>query len=137
MEWLLKLVLGPALDTLVKWRQAELAAKGQHENHVEAIALKTLELDAREAELNNQAKSQIRGKWYEPENLFAYGIAFPYWFTAVTIDFVIAPALGYEHVTLPLKGETAVTMGMIMGFWFGKRMITSIGGVIAQAFAKR
>jgi hypothetical protein len=141
MEKLFQWIIGGALSPIIKGAldgyKLKLDATNTHEQKATDIALKHMELDMREAEINNQAKMQIRGRWYEPENLFAYFIAFPYWFVAITMDFILLPAMGIDHVTFPLKGETATAMAMIMTFWFGKRAITSIGGVIAQVFAKR
>ena len=136
IQWLISTALGPVLNTLVKWRQTELAAKGSREKIVENLALRSLELDAQEARLNGERKGQILGKWHAPENLFAYLIAFPYWFTVITLDFLIFPAMGIEHATAPLKGETAAVMAMIMAFWFGKRTIGAIGDIVARVFGR-
>lgn len=137
MQWLVSTALGPILNTLISWRKTELEAKGSHEKIAESLTLRSMELDQQEARLNNDRKMNINGKWYVPENLFAYAIAFPYWFTAITLDFLVFPAMGIEHATDPLRGETAVIMTMIMTFWFGKRAITSVASIIAGAFGKR
>jgi hypothetical protein len=137
MKWLIELALGPFFNMLVNWRKAELEAKGSHEAKEENIALRSLELDQMEARLNSDRKNHIDGKWYAIENLFAYAIALPYWFQVITLDFIIFPWVGYDHTTAPLKGETAVVMGMIMAFWFGKRAINTVGNVLTQVFGRR
>lgn len=128
---------GPVIKLALGAYTEKLKATGQHENKVVELAAKTLELDAQEARLNAQAKSEIRDRWYAPENLFAYTIALPYWFTVITMDYLIFPALGIEHATGVLQGDTAVAMTMIMTFWLGKRAVTSVASIIAGAFGKR
>lgn len=115
----------------------KLDSTNNHEAKTLELATKALELDALEARLNGERKRDILGYWYAPENLFAYFIAFPYWFTTITLDFLIFPALNIEHATMPLKGETAVIMGMIMTFWFGKRAVMGVAQIIGAAFGKR
>lgn len=135
--WLLSTALGPLLNTGLDGYKAKLASVNSHEAKQVELAGKAMELDAREAKLNNDEKALILGRWYAPENLFAYAIAFPYWFTVITMDYLIFPALGIEHSTDPLKGDTAVIMMMIMTFWFGKRALTTVTSIIAGAFGKR
>lgn len=138
---MIKLILGflggPVVNLLLKGYVEKLKADGQHDNKVVELAGKQMELDIQEARLNNDRKRDILGVWYAPENLFAYFIAFPYWFVVITLDFLVFPALDIDHATAPLKGETAVVMGMIMTFWLGKRAITSVASIIAQAFGRR
>ena len=136
-KWIIGAALKPFLGTLLDGYKARLAAQGDQANREERLAVKAMELDAQEARLNADRKRDIIGHWYAPENLFAYFIAFPYWFTVITLDFLIFPALGIAHATAPLKGETAAIMAMIMTFWFGKRAVTSVAQIIAQAFGKR
>lgn len=137
MKWLIELALGPVLGLLLKWRKQELEARGSRDKIAENLAVKSMELDMQEARLNADRKRDILGKWHAPENLFAYFIAFPYWFTVITLDFIIFPALEIEHAVDPLKGDTAAVMMMIMTFWFGKRALTSVASIIAQAFGRR
>jgi hypothetical protein len=136
-SWALSTALAPIIRGGLDAYKLKLDSTNNHEAKVTELAVKQMELDGQEARLNNERKSRIDGKWYAPENLSFYLIGFPYWFTAITVDYLLAPAFGYEHVTLPLKGETAVIMGMIMAFWLGKRTITSVATVIADAFGKR
>jgi hypothetical protein len=137
IKWALSFIAGPVMKAGLNMYTEKLKAAGQHDVKVVELASKQLELDGLEARLNNERKMNLNGHWWAPENISFYLIGFPYWFIAITVDYLIAPALGYEHVTLPLKGETAVVMGMIMGFWLGKRTITSVATVIADAFGKR
>lgn len=134
---LLSIITGPLFGTILQGYTEKLKASGQHDNKVVELAAREMQLDATEARLNAQAKSEIRDRWYAPENLFAYTIALPYWFTVITLDYLIFPMLGIEHATGPLKGDTAVAMTMIMTFWLGKRALTSVASIIAGAFGKK
>lgn len=135
--FLLSGALSPFISAGISLYREKLQSVNSHEAKEADLAARWMELDAREARLNADTKRDILGHWYAPENLFAYFIAFPYWFVVITVDFLISPALGFEHATGPLKGETAAVMAMIMAFWFGKRAVTSVASIIAGAFGKR
>lgn len=137
IKWAISFLSGPIIKAGLDLYGKKLEAQGSHEAKTLELAARTLELDALEARLNNDRKSNILGHWHAPENLFAYLIAFPYWFTVITLDFLVFPALGIDHATGALKGETAAIMAMIMTFWFGKRTINTVASIIAQAFGKR
>lgn len=134
---IVSIITGPLATLGLNIYKEKLKSLGDQANREERIALKTIELDQQEARLNADRKRDILGKWHAPENLFAYFIAFPYWFTVITLDFLIFPALGIDHATAPLKGETSAIMTMIMTFWFGKRTINTVANIIASAFGKR
>jgi len=134
---LVSIITGPLLKTALGAYVEKLKASGQHENKVVELAARTLELDAQEARLNADTKRNILGHWYAPENLFAYFIAFPYWFKAVTVDNVIGSIWELGWSTPALQGATAEIMMMVMVFWFGKRSITTVATILASAFGKR
>lgn len=135
--WFLSGALAPLIRGALDGYKLKLDATNNHEAKEVELASKAMELDAQEARLNADRKRDILGHWYAPENLFAYFIAFPYWFTAITLDFLVFPNLGIEHATDPLKGDTAATMAMIMAFWLGKRTVNTVANIIASAFGKR
>lgn len=137
VTWLLSGALAPLIKGALDGYKLKLDATNNHEAKATELASKAMELDAQEMRLNAGRKRDLLGNWWAPENLFAYLIAFPYWFTVITMDYLVFPALGIEHVTDPLKGDTAAAMAMIMGFWFGKRTIGAIGDVVARIFGKR
>lgn len=130
-------VTGPFFKLLLSGYIEKLKASGLHENKVVELASQQMMLDGQEARLNADRKRDILGHWYTPENLFAYFIAFPYWFVVITMDYLVFPALDIKHATLPLQGDTAVVMMMIMTFWLGKRAITTVASIIADAFGRR
>lgn len=134
---IISFITGPFVKLGLGIYKAKLESTNNHEKLVEDLAIRQLELDQHEARLNNDRKRDILGHWYAPENLFAYFIAFPYWFQAITLDFIIFPWFDYPHITYPLKGETAVVMAMIMTFWLGKRAVNTVVNTIASAFGHR
>lgn len=136
VSWLLSGALGPLIQGGLQAYTIKLQASGQHDAKVVELAARQMVLDGQEARLNADRKRDILGHWYAPENLFAYFIAFPYWFKAITVDNVIGSIWEFGWSTPALKGETAAIMAMIMTFWFGKRTINTVAKVIADAFGK-
>lgn len=142
--WLKLLQLIPGISSLIQWAgniainlySAKLSATGAHEAKVVELAARELQLDDTEARLNAQAKSQIRDKWYAPENLMFYCVALPYWFKAVTVDNVIGSIWELGLSTPVLHGDTATAMTMVMVFWFGKRGVENVASILSAAFGK-
>lgn len=133
-------VIGSILNAIgnfgVKLYDAKLAAQGSHEAKVVELAGREMQLDALEARLNEQAKAQIRDKWYAPENLMFYLVALPYWFKVVTLDNTLGSILDLDWSTPILHGDTASAMTMVMVFWFGKRGLENISSILGAAFGK-
>lgn len=134
-------VIGSIINALgnfgVKLYNAKLAAEGSHEAKEVEVVARAIQLDALEARLNAQAKSEIRHIWYAPENILFYFVALPYWFKAVTVDNVIGSIWDIGWSTPILHGDTAEAMTMIMVFWFGKRGIENVATVLGAAFGRR
>lgn len=71
MEWLIKMaatpiigaILNPVLDTYIKSQKNKLEAEGSAEARREHLAVKTLELDAKEAEVNAKIIVAEQGHW--------------------------------------------------------------------------
>lgn len=121
----------------VKLYDAKLQAQGTHEAKVVELAKREIDLDETEARLNSQAKAQIRGIWYAPENLFGY-IMVSYYGSAIFIDNVIVPKLGLNLAITPhLNGETLEASKLIMLFWLGARGAQTVAGIIAGAFGRK
>lgn len=121
----------------VKLYGEKLAAAGSHEAKVVELAARELRLDEVEARLNANAKTEIRGRWYAPENLMFYLIVLPYWFKAVTVDNVIGSIFELGLATPILKGDTAKMMALVLAFWFGQRTFNTVAGIIGAAFGRR
>lgn len=137
IAWAMSGALQPFLNFGLNVYKAKLDGTNSHEAKAVELAAREMELDAQEARLNNDTKARILGRWYAPENLFAYFIAFPYWFKAITIDNVIGSIWDEGWSTPALGGATAEIMMMVMVFWFGKRSITSVATILADAFGKK
>lgn len=120
----------------LKLFDAKLAADGAHDAKVVELAARQIQLDALEARLNSQAKTEIRHIWYAPENLFAY-IALSYYIKVITIDTVLGSIFDIGWSTPFLTGSTAVTMNMILVFWLGKRGVENVASIISAAFGKK
>lgn len=140
--WLLKLIPGATAlagslgGLLLKAYTARLDSQNSRDAKLAELAAKEIALDQRQAELDNAAKQQIRGRWWEPENLAFYLIAFPYFFKAITIDNTLRSVIGSQLFTPPLSGDTAKALMMIMVFWFGKRAIGDAVTKLAGLFKR-
>lgn len=141
--WFLKFI--PGVSQFIQWAgnigiqlySAKLSAVGTHEAKIVELAARELALDETEARLNADAKSQIRDRWYAPENLMFYLVALPYWFKAITVDNVIGEIFDLGWTTPHLQGDTAKAMTMILVFWFGKRGIENVATILGATFGKR
>lgn len=134
---MLKLILGfiggPIVQGIVDSYRAKLENDGNSDKMVTELATRAVELDSREAEFNNKYKLAMLGRWYEAVNLAGY-IFVIYLGSAVLWDNVIYPKLflGKWGYTGPVTGETAVFLGMVAAFFFGKRLAVNA----VEAFAK-
>lgn len=126
-SWLATTALAPLLSTGLKVYQAKLGADTDRSKMVADFASKSISLDRREAELNNDYRSKLLGKWTEPVNLLGY-IFVIYVGSAVLFDNVIYPKFFLHHwgYTGPIGGNTAIYVGMIATFFLGKRVATSL-----------
>lgn len=120
----------------IRLYSTKLQALGSHEAKVVELAARELQLDALEARLNAQSKTEIRHIWYAPENILFYFVALPYWLKAVTVDNVIGSIWDLGWSTPILQGDTAIAMTMIMTFWFGKRGVENVASILGAAFGK-
>lgn len=83
MEWLLKMaatpiigaILNPILNAYVTTQKQKLDAQGSHEARSEELALKTLELDAKEAQVNAQVIVAEQGNWVTRSIRPLFGLA--------------------------------------------------------------
>jgi hypothetical protein len=118
---------GPVVKLALESYKAKLQASGETQNRVEHIALREMELDSREAELNNDYRKSLIGRWYEPVNMLGYIFVFHFGKVVVWDN---ALQLGS---TPDLGGNTAKYAGMVAAFYLGKRTVDSTGALIANA----
>lgn len=120
----------------LKMYDAKLAADGARDAKVVELGARQIQLDALEARLNAQAKSEIRHIWWAPENLFAY-IAVTYYLKVITVDNVLGSVFDLGWHTPFLTGATNDAMNMIMVFWLGKRGVENVASIISAVFGRR
>jgi hypothetical protein len=106
--------------------QKKLDAGVSEKTLASALATKELELQAKEAELNNQLRIASIGKWYEPEHMFAY-IMVTYFGKIVLWDKVFS--LGSTDA---LHGDAATWAGLILTALFGKRGFENVARIWAS-----
>lgn len=63
MQWLIGLVTGPFFGLLLKAYTAKLTANNTSENIAQQVAIRALELDQREAEMNAKVVIAEQGNW--------------------------------------------------------------------------
>lgn len=112
----LKGLSGPFLDAY----KAKLASGVSHDTLAQGLSLRELELQQREAELLNEHKIAIVGKWYVPEKIMCYVVT-AYFTQLVVYDKMLG---GWtHHATDPLTGWAAVAAGMVLTYMFSKRTV--------------
>lgn len=140
MEWLMSkliatpiigAILQPIVNGLLTAQKQKLDAAGSHEARAAELAQRELDVEKREAELQEDYKKAIIGHWYEPANLAAYVFVL-YIGKVVVWDTMLG--LG---TTGAIKGNVGDWMGLIAGFLFGKRGAENVARTIAGAFGKK
>lgn len=114
-EWIAKSVIGGLAGPLLDGYKAKLAAGTSHDTLAQGLALRELELQVKETEVQGQMKIAMIGHWYEPEKIAEY-VCVSYLTKIVVWDVMLD--LG---TTDPIKGAVGVWIGMIFTFMFGKR----------------
>lgn len=107
------IIAGP----LVNAYKAKLDAGNTKENLAADLALRELDVQAKEIEAQHQLRIAQVGHWYTPESLFGY-IMVIYFAKVVLWDKVLA-----WGSTDPITGAAAEWAGIIMMFYFGKRTV--------------
>ena len=129
----LKFLTGAFLPAMLKAYQQKLLNDTNSDKILGELTSKALDLDAREAEFNNQYRISLLGRWWEPVNLLGY-LFLVYLTSAVLWDNVLYPKfyLGQWGYTGPVEGNTAVYIGMVATFFLGKRVGISLIEVVAK-----
>lgn len=129
--------LKPFIDGFLTYKKQELDATGSHEAQVEALSVKALELDRREAELNaavNMAELD-KGSWFArlPRPLMGNAVA-----VLVVKLLVWDLALGqwtHGH-TDKLSDQTLWVITTIIIAYFGGRTVEGVANTVANIFKK-
>lgn len=126
LAWLGNLLGGPFAKAAVDAYRAKLTAENSAEKVAADLAVKELDVQTREMELQTQLRVAEIGRWYEPDKLMGYAVAI-YFAKLLIYDKVLA--LG---VTDPLSGFAATTANLIVVFYFGKRGFENIVRILKR-----
>ena len=126
LSWLASFLSGPIVGAVIDGYKAKLAA-GNDKDRI-AADLAARELDVQRAEIEAQTALRIAqiGKWYEPEKLMGYAVAF---YVGKLLIFDKVLGLGS---TDPLGGWIETTANLIVAFYFGKRTFENVAKIIKR-----
>lgn len=122
---------GPVLEKAVDAYKAKLAAGNTTDKIAADLAGKELLLEQREAELQADYKRALIGNPLEPANLCAYI------FVAYVAKVVVWDTMFGWGVTLPIRGDVGVWLGMIAMFLFGKRGAENVAMIVSGALKRK
>ena len=130
LSWLASLLSGPIVNGVIDGYKAKLAA-GNDKDRI-AADLAARELDVQRAEIGAQNALRIAqiGKWWEPEKIIGYSVAF---IIAKVLVWDICLGLGS---TPEPKGWIANVTLMVIGFYFGKRGAENVAKIVAGALKR-
>lgn len=120
LSWLGNLLGGPFVKAALAAYQAKLTSENTTQSYKEQLAVKELDLQVREEELNTQYKIATMGAWYLPDHLMGYAVAI-YFAKLLVWDKVLAMG-----ATDPLAGWAALTANLVVGFYFGQQTVTNV-----------
>src|SRR4029079_17669534 len=130
-SWLASLISGPLIKSALDAYNAKLKAGNTTDKIAADLALRELDVQARELEAQSALKIAEIGRWYEPEKLFAY-VTLVFYGKVLLWDKVLA--LGSTDA---VTGEVAHWAGAIMAFYFGKRGIENVARIVGNRFGGR
>lgn len=129
---LANLIGGPIVSGLIGAYKAKLEAGNTSEHIAADLAAREMAVQEREVEAQKEIRIAQTGKWWTPENLFAYVLVI-YFGKCILFDKVLASILsGKPFLTDPIEGELLKWAGMIMIFLFGKRGFENIARIIKR-----
>jgi len=134
LGWLGNLLGGPFIKAALDGYKAKLDAGNTTERIAADLAVRELEVQKTEVQVQAQLKTAQIGHAWEPEKLFAYIIVI-YFAKIVIWDKVIGSFAGYTanvFRTDPLTGEAVGWAAMVMAFYFGKRGIENVARILKR-----
>jgi hypothetical protein len=120
LPWLSSFLGGPIVNGLLAAYKDKLNSEDTKHLYLTNLAQRELAVQQRELELQTEYRIASIGKWYEPDHLMGYAVAF-YFAKLLVWDKVLA--LG---VTDPLAGWAATSANLIIGFYFGSRAFSNV-----------
>jgi hypothetical protein len=136
LKWVLGKVFdfagGKVVSGIVEGYKAKLEAGNDSARIAADLAGRELLVQQREMEVQTQLRIAQTGRWYIPENLFAY-VLVVYFGKCILFDKVIGSLFGKDiFLTDPIQGDLLKWAGMIMLFLFGKRGFENIARIIKR-----
>lgn len=120
---------GPIVNAAIKAYTAKLAAGNTSEKIASDIAVRELQVQQREVEVQGEYKRALIGHWYEPTNLLGY-IMVIYVGKVVVFDKVLASLTG--GTTDSIEGAVGEWAGAIIMFLVGKRGFENVARIIRK-----
>ncbi len=130
LSWLASLLTGPLLNKALEGWKAKLAADNDADKIAADLAARELEVQRAEIEAQTQYRIATIGRWYEPEKIIGYSVAF---IIAKVLVWDICLGLGS---TPEPKGWIATVTLTVIGFYFGKRGAENVAKIVAGALRK-
>ena len=130
LQIILGFLSGPIIKGVIDGYKAKLEAGNNADRIAADLAGKELEVQRREIEVQNEYKTSLIGRWYEPTNLLGY-IMVIYVGKVIVIDKVLG--LG---TTDPITGTVGEWAGMIILFYVGKRGVENTAAIIARVLRR-
>lgn len=129
-SWLLSFIGGPIINGLISAYKARLAAGDTQSQIAATLAGQALQAQQTEIAADEKLRQASLGKWYEPEHLMGYAVAF-----YIGKCLVWDAALGLGS-TDPVSGFVGQTASTIVVFYFGKQAAINVARVLASIFNK-
>lgn len=129
-SWLASLLSGPIVSGVIDGYKAKLAAGNDKDRIAADLAQRELDVQRAELEAQTQYRLATVGKWYDPEKIIGYSVAFIV-FKVLVWDI----CLGWGSTPEP-KGWIASVTNLVVMFYFGKRGVENVAKIVAGALRK-
>ncbi|HWL31218.1 MAG TPA: hypothetical protein VNQ50_03715 [Xanthobacteraceae bacterium] len=126
LSWLASFLGGPVITGIIDGYKAKLAAGNDADKIAADLAGRELDVQAREIEAQKAIRIAEIGKWYEPDKLIGYAVAF-----IVLKVLVWDICLGLGSTPEP-KGWIASITNTVVMFYFGKRGFENVARIIRR-----
>lgn len=125
-SWLASFLSGPIVGAVIDGYKAKLAAGNDKDRIAADLAARELDVQRAEIEAQNALRIAQIGKWYEPEKIIGYSVAF-----TVAKVLVWDICLGLGSTPEPKGWIASVTLSVI-AFYFGKRTFENVAKIIKK-----
>jgi hypothetical protein len=126
LSWLASFLSGPIVGAVIDGYKAKLAAGNDKDRIAADLAARELDVQRAEIEAQNALRIAQIGKWYEPEKIIGYSVAF-----TVAKVLVWDICLGLGSTPEPKGWIASVTLSVI-AFYFGKRTFENVAKIIKK-----